>query len=262
MMPPLFTVLRHGQSEGNIMENCPEAAAKLADVPNNELRLTREGVQQAIYAGACLKEVFSSDGICRDKWPKVGFVSTFVRAKETAGYLRLGIDWRTSPFLVERDWGHFERLSQEEQIRYKAGKKRSPLYSTMPNGQSLAGLLTQNYLFFSMLHREHSEHSVIATCHGERILTIRYMLERMDDKKFGEIVRSKAKSDKVRNCQILQYSRINPEDEDDVRQSYFWMRSFCPYDSRAKDLVWKPIIRKKFSDEDLIYFAESFPRYL
>ena len=257
-MPLRLLLVRHGQSEGNLMEDDPVLAEKLKDVPNNELRLTKEGVRQAQAAGDWIRNYLAEDKSFAGRTE--GFVSTFVRAKETAGHLKLGVDWRFSPFIVERDWGHFEQLSEEEQKRYKAGKKRNPLYTTMPNGQSLSSLLVGNYLFFGMLHREHSENRVVAVCHGERLLTVRYLLERMTDKKFGELIRSRHVGDRVRNCQVVEYSRINPINGD-VQRRYQWMRSFCPWDLREKDLAWKQIFRSKLTDSALLQYTDEFPRY-
>jgi broad specificity phosphatase PhoE len=259
MMPIRLLLIRHGESEGNLGHDVPELAKRLSDVPDNELRLSKLGVEQAIKAGQYVRKYFEEDESFTGR--TVGFVSPFIRAKETAGHLGLGLQWKDSPFIVERDWGHFSELDAEEQSRFKANKKRNPLYACMPNGQSLSGLLNSNYLFFGKLHREHSEDRVVAVCHGERLLTIRYMLERMSDKEFGRIIRSRAKSDQVRNTQIVEYCRKDPETST-ILERYEWMRSFCPWDLREKDLIWKPILRPRMNDSELIADAEEFPRYL
>lgn len=260
-MPRRLLFVRHGESEGNKTQDLPPEdvrAALVKDVPDNELRLTAEGVRQAQAAGKWLREYLAT---LRDPGDLAGFVSTFIRAKETAGNLGLGIGWDPHAFIIERDWGKFEELTGEERKRIKARKKRNPLYCTMPNGQSLSGLLLSNHAFFGKLHREHAKGTVIAVCHGERILTARYMLERMTDKGFGDLVRSRHTGDRVRNCQIVEYTRIDPVSGRKAR-SFGWMRSFCPWDLREKDLLWNAIVRKKMTDEDLLAYVGDYPRFL
>jgi broad specificity phosphatase PhoE len=258
MVPKRLLLVRHGESEGNVSQDDPALAEKTKGTPNNELRLTPNGVQQAQAAGRWLRDYLGTLGSGR---PAAGYVSTFVRALETAGHLGLGLEWQHHAFIVERDWGSFEELTAEQQAKYKAAKKRSPLYATMPNGQNLATLLMSNHLFLGMLHREHTDDTVVAVCHGERILTLRYMLERMTDRAFLELANSKHTGDKVRNCQVIEYTRLDPE-SGHQRERFEWMRSICPWDIRDKDLQWKPILRQKMSDKDLLAYAGSFPSLL
>lgn len=258
MVPKHLFLVRHGESEGNVSQDDETLAEKTKGVPNNELRLTPRGVSQAQAAGEWLRK---QPQLIDPSRPIVGFVSTFIRALETAGNLRLGLDWKPHSFIIERDWGQFEELGPDEQRRYKQNKRRSPLYGSMPNGQSLSTLLLSNYLFLQMLHREHSDDTVVAVCHGERILTLRYMLERMTDRRFTELANSRHTGDKVRNCQVVQYTRQNPENGE-LAPRFEWMRSVCPWDVREKDLHWKPIVRAKMSDDDLLAYAVQYPHFL
>ena len=257
MVPKRLFLVRHGESEGNVCHDDPDLADKIKDIPNNELPLTPKGIEQAQAAGAWLKQRLAEVNAGQPE----GYVSTFVRALETAGHLGLGLEWQHHAFIVERDWGSFENLTPEDQARYKAAKKRSPLYATMPNGQNLATLLMSNHLFLGMLHREHSDHTVVAVCHGERILTLRYMLERMTDQQFVELCNSRHTGDKVRNTQIVEYTRTDP-DTGEERERFEWTRSLCPWDLRDKDLLWKRIDRKKMTDEKLLEYTSRFRRSL
>jgi broad specificity phosphatase PhoE len=255
MMPIRLFIVRHGQSEANVIRE-QDLDAKFAHVPDAEFRLTAKGVEQAKAAGAWLtaaRETFEGKVI--------GFVSPFVRAKETAGNLGLNILWRPYPFLTERSWGEFSSLDPELQETRKKLKKRDPLYSRMPGGQSFSDLASTNYLFFSMLHREHSENTVVAVCHGERMLMIRYQLERITDEAFRALMNSQRTGDKVRNTQILEYTRRNPE-TGELATRIEWMRSFCPWDLREKDLKWKHLERKRLTDADLLAYAERHPHVL
>jgi broad specificity phosphatase PhoE len=83
MMPLRFFLVRHGESDGNFSERDQKLAEEIRMIPNNELRLTKTGVQQARKAGEWLREYLSQN--CPDTSKLEGFVSSFVRAKETAG---------------------------------------------------------------------------------------------------------------------------------------------------------------------------------
>ena len=259
MMPKRLLLVRHGKSEKNEAQGNPEFAKIMEGVPDNEARLTPKGVEQAQVAGEWLRNYLPD---VREKGEGLhGYYSPFVRTKETSGHLRLGLRWKHSPFIIERYWGDFEQLAAEEQKKHKANKKRNPLYAQMPNGQSISNLLPTNHIFFGMLHREHPEDTVVAVCHGERLFSIRYQLERMSDEQFGEVMRSSRKSLRIRNCQILEYTREHPE-TGLMTNSYQWMCSFCPWDLREKDLQWKSFEAYRPTDDELLADAHQYPRYL
>ena len=257
MVPDNLFLVRHGQSEGNVTQGSESLSHLTVATPDNELRLTPKGVSQANAAGVWFKEYFAE----HPNTSVHGYCSSFIRALETAGHLGLGLEWRPYPFIIERSWGEFESLSPEQQAKWKASKKRSPLYAPMPNGQSLSALLPTNHIFMQMLHREHSSDTVVAVCHGERILTLRYLLERMTDRRFAELMASRSLSERVRNAQILQYTSIDPESGEKF-QSFQFMRSLCPWAIRPKDLRWRKIEKARLSDEELLAYVEGFPRFL
>jgi broad specificity phosphatase PhoE len=255
-MPIRLFLVRHGESEANVIRDDNALYAKFRDVPDAEYRLTPTGVEQACKAGewlAAARTEFAGE--------LVGFVSPFVRAKETAGNLGLGLTWLSYPFLTERSWGDYWDLDEAAQQARKVRKRRDPLYTGMPGGQSFSDLASTNYLFFGMLHREHEKNTVVAVCHGERMFMMRYQLERMTDETFRSLMRSQRTGDRIRNGQIIEYTRQNP-DTGELSARLDWMRSFCPWDLRQKDLSWKRIERKRLSDTDLLAYAERHKRYL
>ena len=88
MMPIRLFLVRHGESEANVIRDDNALYAQFRDVPDAEYRLTPTGVEQACKAGvwlAAARTEFAGE--------LVGFVSPFVRAKETAGNLGLGLTW-------------------------------------------------------------------------------------------------------------------------------------------------------------------------
>lgn len=276
-MPVRVLFVRHGESEGNIIEDDPELAAKLKDIPNSEYRLTPKGVQQAQTAGVWLRayreqlvrkvlaelspdasEIEIAEAIQR-AWR--GYTSSFVRPIETMGHLGLGLKWIPYPGLIERNWAQYEKASPEDQKKFKERKRRDPLHAKAHSSQSIGELRESTHTFLQKLHREHTDDTVIAVCHGERMLIIRYILERMTEERFRALVASRHTGDKIRNCQILEYTRINPE-TGELSMKADWMRCFCPWDLREKDLVWKRIVRATFTDEEALAYAERHPRFL
>ena len=87
------------------------------------------------------------------------------------------------------------------------------------------------------------------------------MLERLMDRQFVELSSSRHTGEKVRHCQVVEYTRIDP-DSGARAERFEWVRSLCPWDVRPKDLVWKPIVRAKMTDADLLAYADSYPRLL
>jgi len=271
-MPRRLIFVRHGQSEGNILEDNADLAQRLKEVPNSEYRLTALGVSQAEQTGVWLQNYFQTlrEAMNQDEnleealaaeleW--FGYCSSFVRAIETMGHLHLGLRWKPNAGLIERNWAQYQEVSAEERKRFKERKRRDPLYAKMFSSQAIGELRESTYTFFTMLHREHGEHNVIAVCHGERMLMVRYLLERMTEEQFRELVRSRHIGDKIQNTQVLEYTRQNPE-TGELSGKLDWMRSFCPWALREKDLRWKKIVRATFSDAEALEYAARHERYL
>ncbi len=259
VMPKNLFFVRHGESDGNFGRDLLHQGKigkdhEVFKIPDHELRLTPRGVQQAEFAGEWFKNNFDEK--------LYGFNSPFVRTMETTYHLKLGIKYRSYYALVERFWGGFSFAPEEKQKIIKRFMKQNPLYTTVGGGgQSLHDLFISNWIFFHQLHRKFSNKNVIAVCHGERILTLRAQLERLHDKEFKKIANSNRTGDQIRNCQILHYTRINPKTNEEAGH-LSWMRSFCPWDLRDKDLKWKNISRPLLSESDLKTSFEEYPRFL
>ena len=215
-MPNNLLLVRHGQSTGNLATE----AAKTGDLsfyteaftttPDHQWALTPTGKAQAALAGAWIHEHFP-EGLNRY------YASPYLRTRQTAENLDLpGAGWLLNRALRERDWGDIGTCSIaefESRPEYKlnaAKKKQDPLYWRPPGGESIAQVAedrVRNVL--ATLHREQSEQNVLAVTHGETMWAFRLVLERMNDDQFVQT--DADKSQKIRNCQILWYTRINPE---------------------------------------------------
>lgn len=109
------------------------------------------------------------------------------------------------------------------------------------------------------LHRECSEKRVIIVCHGLVMWAFKLRLERLTPQHFLERARSKAIADKIRNGQIIHYTRQNPDDQT-LAPRADWVRSVCPWDVGRSSLEWRRIERPRWTNADLIELVEASPR--
>lgn len=259
-MPIDLVFVRHGQSEQNLALN----AAKKGDnsLYTDEFRarhasahrLTKKGREQAKMAGDWLKE----HGL---GYFDRRYVSDYVRARETAALLGVeGSDWYVDYMLREREWGDLDGTTFEE--RQEMSKKSmitkdtDPFYWIPPNGESIAQLTTRLRRLFDTLHRECSDKKVVVVCHGEVMWAMRQMLELMPLAEWIRQDNSKDPLDRIHNCQILHYTRRDPE-TGELTGHLNWMRSICPTDLSLSRNDWGVIERKRFSNEELLASAQQ-----
>lgn len=264
-MPKNLYLLRHGESEGNIAFRAMRKGDKqymenehFAAQHSSRWRLTDDGREQARMAGAWLRA--NVKDLTRF------FSSEYARAIETAGVADLihSTDppemWRISPYLRERNWGHLDRLKEEDRQDLYAQNlldmDTTPYYWKPPNGEALCEVSARLRLFMDTLHRAYSEHNVIAVCHGEVIDSFRIELERMTEHDF--MVVKKDLSQKVYNCSIIHYTRIDPETNEE--QTYYTHKRIITVinDSIGE---FQKIERQTYSSEDLLKIVEASPNF-
>lgn len=105
VLPLTLTFVRHGQSQANVMQGREKAdpsfvpPAEFFTRPDWQHRLSDTGREQAVTA----KEVFIG-GLAAHF--DTGYVSPFVRARETAALLGgPSFGWLVDDRVTERDWG-------------------------------------------------------------------------------------------------------------------------------------------------------------
>lgn len=64
----------------------------------------------------------------------------------------------------------------------------------------------------------------------------------MSQRRFRENEESTDDRDKIWNCQIIHYTRRDPE-TGIVAPNFYWVRSICPWDTSLSRNVWQPIHR-------------------
>lgn len=257
-MPNNLILIRHGESEGNIARARSRSGddtvytEEFKNRHSSLWRLSEKGKEQAQSAGEWIrKNKTEIEPFFRC------YTSEYLRAMETAGLLGIkDAVWYSDFYLRERNWGDLDRVTEKEREEKFADSMREkniePLYWTPPNGESLADVGLRIERVFQTLHRECEGRDVIIVCHGEVMRMIQARLERMTQERFHELDNSTDDKDKIHNCQIMWYTRVNPENEIDIRPYLSWIKSVCPWDESKSSNVWKPIPRPKFSNEELL----------
>jgi len=263
-LPIDLVLVRHGQSEGNKAKRRSEQGDHSAFTTEfrrrhtSTHRLTPLGRQQAERAGHWLRAEFFKASVGFDRY----LVSEYVRAMETAGLLALpGATWFADYNLSERDWGIDSLPEDERQQAFEEALVRrdhEPFFWAPPNGESFARLCGRLRAPLDTLHRECSDKRVLMVCHGGVMWGFRVLIERMSQARFRELYLSRASEDQVWNCQIIHYTRRDPESG---RLSKYagWMRMVRPHESPIWTTGWQRIERPRDTNEDLLALADRVP---
>lgn len=264
-MPNHLVFVRHGQSEANIAQQADKAGRQHAQHdeiygrPDWEQRLSTLGVEQAWQAKAWLDEHLGGAASFDRR-----YFSPFLRTRETAAHLGgpdCG-DWIMDDRVVERSWGEFGALSRAEREREYALAaqmySQSPWYTKLPGGESRYEVSDRIRDFQGTLHREAAGLKVLVVTHGDFMGIARYNIERLLPEDFEEIERDKTQE--IRNCAMFHYSRVNPDDERDVRDKLSFCRMVNPTDlaSSPHGGAWRSLPqRRKFTGAQLLAQADA-----
>jgi broad specificity phosphatase PhoE len=258
-------MIRHGYSEANHVQKVRRLGADAAVPPEFDerhdvhMRLTSVGREQARITGAWLNGEFPA-GFYRY------YVSPLIRTLETAGALDLNnAAWRKDDRWRERDWGEYASLSDGEAAdKYALSKKlrtQHRWYWCPPGGESLAtGVRLRFEQLVDHMYRETPGKSNIAITHGEMMEVASVVLERLEPDEWLE--RNKDPHFDMGNCQVLHYTRANPETgamTPDLR----WRRSVNIWDSTKNwdDGEWVELQpRRLYSGEQLLEQAAQIQR--
>ena len=270
-MPNDIVFVRHGLSEANIIQKFDKTGdthhdqeAAINSRPDWQQRLSQVGVRQAKNAKRWIDEnlggVDSFDG---------RYVSPFLRTRETAAYiggLETG-EWTIDDRIVERSWGVYGTVPKAEQRSQFPLTvhlhEATPWYVRFDGGESMPDVYGRFRDFQGTLHREQSGRRVIVVSHGDFINVARYGIERMRPEQWEAIDRDPRYT--IRNCSIIHYTRVNPEDEDDIRDRITWQRMVYPDAIEASPAggAWVELpARQRFTGNELLSQVEFAPPLL
>ncbi|MBI1957234.1 MAG: histidine phosphatase family protein [Candidatus Niyogibacteria bacterium] len=264
-LPIDLVFIRHGESEGNIAKRQFEDGSQrplpegFRERHTASFRLTNRGRAQAIQAGAWLRTEFGAHHPLFDRF----LTSEYIRAKETAALLTIpDARWYADFNLAERDGGNLRFLDDEEWRKEWARalelRDAEPFFWRPPNGESFAALCQRLRSPLGTWHRECADKRVLAVCHGEVMWGIRILRERMPQRRFRELHLSKDPADRIYNCQILHYTRRDPESGQLARYAN-WMRMIRPTENPVWTTGWRSVVRPQYSNADLLTDVEQTP---
>jgi broad specificity phosphatase PhoE len=205
IMPDRIVMVRHGQSEGNVNE------ALYNEQPDNNIRLTKLGWEQAKMAGRTLRNQILQKENCNDSVhfivsPYVRTIETFhglaaawsdpdedfshienLELRKVLWYKRLeemGVTWHEDPRIREQDFGNFQKtevMKKAKGERYKFGV----FYYRFPNGESASDVYDRASTFLDSLWRSFDANraqNYILVTHGIsiRVLLTRYFRYSID----------------------------------------------------------------------------------
>lgn len=265
-MPKNIVLVRHGESEANIAMQLKskgvtspfvEEALRKQDA---DYRLTLNGVEQAKK----LNEFIRNPEFGFPKFD-VAFCSPFLRALETAYYLDFQDNFIRVDLLQERNIGDCKGLTRDERKiimpDYFKSHETNPYCATPPNGESQKDVVMRVYKFFHEYVRDQfSNKNILIIAHGEILTSCKFVFEGMDGIGYQEMCLLDDEKSKIHNCQIVQYSRVDPTFRtlsEDIR----WVRSINPLDMTKSRNSWEEINKLKSTKrEDIKNIVERIPR--
>lgn len=228
-MPMRRVQVRHGQSEANVVQKelladlDPGIVAEIYSRPDWMQRLSPLGIEQAKGAGDWIRREIGALASF-----DVIYASPFLRTFETACYAAgdEAVELTPEDRIIERDWGLYGKVSKDDQKRVypdtHRNKEADPLYARLNSGESIMDVFLRWRDMAGTMHREYPDGQVLMFTHGDYMMTDRYGSERLLPEEFVELMRDKDQD--MLNCTVVDRTRQNPFDEDDVRTKPTWMR--------------------------------------
>jgi broad specificity phosphatase PhoE len=262
-MPKNLYLVRHGQSEGNLVRKKFEEtndemffSDEFLGLHESQYKLTELGIEQAKKAGLWFLENN------KNSFDRM-LVSNNVRAMQTAAYLSLPeANWMIDFNLRERDGGLFNVITPSKRDLVYSDQQKfyntQPFLFRPPQGESLADVCQRIKIVIDTLGRECDGKNVVIVCHGHVMRAFRIILERMSLKKTNEYLITKEEWGRVPNCSIIHYTRENPNDNGQQLSNYFeWVRVIRPAGGGKLEDDFEKINRKKYTNEELIAEAKE-----
>jgi broad specificity phosphatase PhoE len=262
--PMDLVAVRHGEAEGNRARRMEDQGdLRGHEILRNErhetnFRLTDLGRSQAAEAGKWLRTVYPG-----------GFdayhCSDTGRTRETAGCLALpGALWEIESLLRERDSREFLALTRVEQRRRwesLPGALRNAPYYFHALGEAPAELIDLRIRPMLARWAGLDLDAVVLATHGEWMRALRSHLFGHTKDEWEALYSERGCYNQVLPAAVHVYTRRNPECAADVRPCFGWFRSFCPSNpGDASNSDWQPIVRKRFSNEDLLASVAVYPQ--
>lgn len=266
MLPVDLVLIRHGESEGNVAVDASKSGddSIFTDAFRNrhsrEFRLTDKGILQARAAGEWLKNNLP--------FPCSHFyVSDYIRAKETAALLKIPkATWKEEFHLRERDRGLTDNIPRSEERGLFPSEHKQYLLNSFLSVPAGGGESVPNFALrlkagiIEHWARQRSFDTVLCVSHGHVMRALQLEIENLTHDDFMRLDSSKIPSERMNNCQILWYTRRDPDNlEAPPGTKVNAVRSVCPW-KEGGDYGWRRITRKLATNEDLLREVSKYPR--
>lgn len=272
MAKPLeLTLIRHGESEINVVSRTEKNKELHPDSDviygrhDFEHRLTPRGVEQALTA----REWLIAEGKDPEDYDE-RYVSPCFRTLETAAYIGGATClWLPDANLVERSWGVFGNTPAEEREKRFQDTIRqrtmSSFFARLDGGESISDGVTRYRDHMGTLERDQGDKRVLEVAHGEIMWIARFVIERMLPHEWQELDMDKSQS--IHNCNVLSYTRINPDEPADIRSSLSagWRRIVDPVNPARSpfDGEWVKLPgKRRFNQQELLSIVSAKARLL
>ncbi len=257
--PIELVFVRHGESEGNVAVKASERGDptyftdEFREKHSSTWNLTPKGEEQARIAGEWIRKNIHDGNFDGH------YASTYRRARRTAGLLGLpNARWKLRDYIREHDWGNLDVMTDAERWeKYPDAMKKREIngfYFGAPGGESLADVLIRARAgIFATLYNKLPNKTGIIVSHGNMMWPFRMIMEDLLPEQYSALKAKKAPEDKMNNCQILQYTRVNPV-TGEISEKFGWRRTVCPWKLDPEVNTWREIVHKTYTNEELIAF--------
>lgn len=263
--PTRIVLIRHGESEANIVQNAQLRGefSPLEPLVENRAdwkhRLSHKGKRQVLEGAKELAKLYGDlrkfDG---------RFCSPFIRTQETAVLIsqRENLTWQLDDTLVERIWGGYGLLSPEERFQESPLTAKlftqDPFFIRVDGGESVYDTSIRFNNFYEKLCAA-SYNDVIIIAHKKLVQAACYVLEKRNLGWWDEW------DDyyDIPNVGLVEYSRINPHNPKDIRDDFSWVRTI-DLANRDKNRIsddWRDIYPNKiFTTLEMSDSVEKYPK--
>ncbi len=221
-------LVRHGESIRN--KSTDRARHGDAAVLDEQLKddtdeqswpLTEYGLSQAHTAGKWVRDHISPI--------EIGFVSPFLRARQTAEGLGLGLDWHADERLREREWGEYpvNEYTSDQYIKDLTHCSEYNWRSGYPGGESVSDLVPSAESFVSDVLTKYEGHRIAVVTHGGTLGALQVAIEGLSADQYAHL-----KERRLSNCCVIHY-RFGKEGGS--------VRFIRPCADEYCDSSWKPL---------------------
>ena len=104
---------------------------------------------------------------------------------------------------------------------------------------------------------------VVIVSHGDTIQALRIIFENILPDRYDELSKENSHEFKIGNCQIIHYTRVNPNDPDYIiLDNLGWVRSINPWNPSYAGHDWRDITDNSYNKAELLELAECHKRLI